>query len=73
MEKFLELLDDETKYDWRDSHKELKHIFFDENQDITNANYEPRRKACEKLIELASKDCGITVCGDTLNKYLAMC
>ena len=25
--KFLELLDDETKYDWRDSHKELKHIF----------------------------------------------
>jgi hypothetical protein len=66
--KFLELLDDETKYDWRDSHKELKHIFFDESQDITNANYEPRRKACEKLIELASKDCGITVCGDTLQQ-----
>ena len=66
--KFLELLDDETKYDWRDSHKELKHIFFDESQDITNANYEPRRQACEKLIELASKDCGITVCGDTLQQ-----
>tara|TARA_B100000427_G_C15519450_1_gene599639 strand:- start:6595 stop:8865 length:2271 start_codon:yes stop_codon:yes gene_type:complete len=66
--KFLELLDDESKFDWRDSHKQLKHIFFDESQDITNADQQPRRKACEKLIELASKDCGITVCGDTLQQ-----
>ena len=66
--KFLELLDDESKFDWRDSHKQLKHIFFDESQDITNADQQPRRKACEKLIELASKYCGITVCGDTLQQ-----
>ena len=65
---FLELLEDESKYDWRDSHKQLKHIFFDESQDITNADRQPRRKACEKLIDLASTDCGITVCGDTLQQ-----
>jgi superfamily I DNA/RNA helicase len=74
--KFVELLDDESKFDWRDSHKQLKHIFFDESQDILNTELkrgfriekQPRKEACEKLIELASKDCGITACGDTLQQ-----
>tara|TARA_B100000427_G_scaffold327875_1_gene339639 strand:- start:8622 stop:10904 length:2283 start_codon:yes stop_codon:yes gene_type:complete len=64
MKKFLELILDEEKNDWRDSHREIRHIFIDEAQDLVGSNRSPRRVICEQLIKLASKRCGITICGD---------
>ena len=66
--KFLELLNDPNQFDWRDSHLDIRHIFFDEAQDITDADRQLRKAASKKIIELASPDCGVTVCGDTLQQ-----
>lgn len=69
--KFLELLNDPDQSDWRASHLDIRHIFFDEAQDITDAQQQFRKAASKKIIELASPDCGITACGDTLQQIYA--
>ena len=64
MRAFLNHMLDEEKTDWREQHRELRHIFIDEAQDLVGGYNEPRRSVCEELIKLADKDCGVTICGD---------